>query len=590
MAPPADFEDFFTREDSRFLNALRAVQDPSVLAAFTERWKTDQRPWSREQMFRYVALPWNCPLHQPVLKRLFKHADVNGDDELMAVFCVALDRLVRRKKYQRWRWDWQNQTSFQTFELGTPANSVIPTTAGGPRYRNPRTGEPIGPAVSFPPAARLFSYHTRYYLRRRAWRYFRWMGFQRPQQYCIGIARALILYRDEDLQAGENLLDSWSFMNCCFYEAEALEFGGTHVKVKEGKTLAELSPAPRFPHLWQSQDGFEVLLLVLAEARARAVRTWAMELLRRDHVEHLKNIPAETILELLAHTDPEVQQFAAALFEKAEGLQSLPLDVWMKLLDTDDLTTLETICRAMEQHVRSERLTLADCVRLACAEPTPVARIGVRYLQDRKIEDDESRQAITQLAESRCPAIAEEATTWALKILGNAGVYDCELVLPFFDSLSHPIRKAAWDWLLAESETSNQSAYGDPVLWSRLLETPFDDVRLRLIEELENRSARPHPRPGDDELTPVWCSVLLGVHRGGRQKAKAVGQITRAIEKQPSRAETLLPILTVALRSIRRPEMRAALSAVATLVHQNPELETQVAAQIPELQLHAVSE
>ena len=35
----------------------------------------DHRPWAREQVLRYVALPMDRPGHQPVVKRLFKHAE-----------------------------------------------------------------------------------------------------------------------------------------------------------------------------------------------------------------------------------------------------------------------------------------------------------------------------------------------------------------------------------------------------------------------------------------------------------------------------------------------------------------------------------
>ena len=138
-----------------------------------------------------------------------------------------------------------------------------------------------------------------------------------------------------------------------------------------------------------------------------------------------------------------------------------------------------------------------------------------------------------------------------LPLLGRDEVYNRDLVLPFFDSLSAPIRTAAWVWLLDDHEPTNAAAFADPVFWCRLLETPFDDVRRQLIDILERRAARSFPRPDADALTPVWCSVLTGVHRGGRQKLKAIHQMVWALEKQPGRANTLLPVLSVALRSIR---------------------------------------
>jgi hypothetical protein len=81
--------------------------------------------------------------------------------------------------------------------------------------------------------------------------------------------------------------------------------------------------------------------------------------------------------------------------------------------------------------------------------------------------------------------------------------------------------------------------------------------------------------------------VLLGVHRGGRQKVKAVRQLADAIAAEPARAAALLPVLAVAIRSVRGPEMRAGLAAVMSLVAQRPELSGAVREKLPELNFHS---
>jgi hypothetical protein len=81
----------------------------------------------------------------------------------------------------------------------------------------------------------------------------------------------------------------------------------------------------------------------------------------------------------------------------------------------------------------------------------------------------------------------------------------------------------------------------------------------------------------------------LGVHRGGRQKAKAAAQLAEAIARTPDQAEQLLPVLSVAVRSIRAPEMRAGLAAVVSLVEARPELAAAVRKHLPELELEAVA-
>jgi hypothetical protein len=149
-------------------------------------------------------------------------------------------------------------------------------------------------------------------------------------------------------------------------------------------------------------------------------------------------------------------------------------------------------------------------------------------------------------------------------------------VIGFFDSLLAEVRGSALAWLTPES-----AGYSDAALWANLLETPYDDVRQRLIAELETRSRVPGATP--DDLTPMWCSVLLGVHRGGREKSKAVRQIAAALAEDAARFEQLGPLLAVAIRSIRGPERRAGLAAVAMMIERQPALATAVANLIPEL-------
>ena len=91
-----------------------------------------------------------------------------------------------------------------------------------------------------------------------------------------------------------------------------------------------------------------------------------------------------------------------------------------------------------------------------------------------------------------------------------------------------------WEWL-----TPASPGYDDAALWSRLLETPYDDVRLRLVEELNKRTRKTEGPTAlkRQDLSMVWTTVLLGVHRGGRAKLKALRQISEAIAEHPDRAE-----------------------------------------------------
>ncbi len=593
------YESLFDAQDANFVEALRAENDPAVLAKFIARWTADGRAWAHEQMFRYLDRPWDRPGHQPVIKRLFKWTEEQQNDELMAAFAVGCDRLVRRKRQQKNHYDWEPiggrwmgrrlvVTSEETV-LVSP-DDVLRTGTRTRDYRNPRTGARVpNVPLSFPTLGKLFSYHTRYYLRRRAWRYFRWMGHRRPADYPLAIARALILYRDEDLELGENLLDSWTLMQACFREHPALEFGSSLIRIRAGHSLSELKPAPRFLELWQQPDSAEVLLLVVLEARSKPMRVWAMEMLREHHALHLGKLSGDELAELLLNPHEEVQQFGAELLENAEGLESWPLSQWMPLLEIKNLAALETICRLMAEKVSGDRLTLGDCLKLAAAEPAPIARMGFGYLKQRSIPADE-RPELSALSEAQCDAIAGDIARWALPLLGERPSYERDNVLPFFDSLSQQVRSSAWRWLLDDAEPANASAYEDPVFWCRLLETPFEDVRQHLIDVLDRRSQRTFPRPEAEALAPVWCSVLAGVHRGGRQKLKAVRQMAEAIEKSPARTQSLLPVLALALRSIRGPEMREALAAIVQVSETRPELAPAINKHLPEVSIVPIGE
>ncbi len=577
-------DESFATQDDRFVDRVRTVRVSKYLAGLADRWKKDPRPWAREQIFKYLALPLDRPGHHPLVKRLFKQAETARDDDLMAAFLVAFDRLVRRRRRMRYHYDWQTRQSWQDEELFAPRDQIL---AGGNRHEfmNPRTGQ----RVHVPPTAprtpkngRLFSYRTRGYLRRRVSRYFRRLGFQRPDGYVEAVAAALVLYRDEDVAKGENILDNWSLMQLAFRHSPALQFKRARVEVADGHSLGELVAAPRFARLWQQPAAAAVLLKLLTAAESRLVRVWAMQLLKSHHTAALQAITAEQFRTLLDHPDQELQQFAAGLLETLSGVDDWPIATWLDLLQTRSVTALATICQAMSRRVSPQRLSLEQCVALAAARPTPVARLGLACLSGRPVTSPQDRATIGRLADAECEAVGAEIAAGALSILGLPQGYRTEEISPFFDSLNAEVRRGASQWLVPGS-----TGYDDAALWSRLLETPYDDVRLRIVEELSRRTrtAKVPAALQKQDLSSIWTTVLLGVHRGGRAKLKALRQISQAIADQPDRAEQLIPVLAVAIRSVRPPEVRAGLAAILSAVDARPELETTLSRFIPELRL-----
>ena len=568
-------EECFRMQDSRFVEALRGVTSAKWLAAFADRWKKDLRPWARAQIFAYLDLPMSSQGHQPVVKRLFKHAEENKDLELLGAFFVAFDTMVRRVRKQTWEWDRALRQSYSVERLAVP-NDVLPRDGQtrkvydwDPKLR--KAVERQAP-MKIPRNGHLFTYRTRYYLRRRVWRFFRWLGYARPAEYPAAVAHALRRYRDEDLAKGENILDSWALLNACFRGSDALIFSTVHVALVEGRSLAGLKAAPRFAKAWESPDAARVVYGLIVGARSQLVRMWAMEMFRR--VGSSLELTADELLAILDHVDERVQQFGAEIFRTQGGLEKLPIERWLQLLATKNQTALGTLSEAFSKHVTGDRLSLAQCVELSCAQPVPVARLGFSYLKQRTIAARENAELIA-LADAKCPAVAGEIAAWALGRLGSAENYQREAVVRFFDSLVEETRDAAWTWLIADQSPG----YRDAALWSQIAETPFEDLRLKFVDHLALREKRPDA----DKLAPIWCAVLLGVHRGGRQKAKAVRQIADAISEEPTRAVALLPVLAVAIRSVRGPEMRAGLAAVMSLIARRPELAATVREKLPEL-------
>src|SRR5688500_18462337 len=439
-------EEYLSRADDRFLPALRDFHDPKKLVSIVERWKRDHRPWARKQILDYLDQPMNVLGHEVVVKRLFKHAEERGDDELMAAFAVAFDRLVRRVRKRQYHYDWRTRASWEDERLVSPRNT-LPRVEQKPRFGiNPMTGRRIEIPPRVPRKSKmalLFSYHTRYHLRRRAWRYFRRKGDQKPAEYCAAVAQMLRRYTDDHIASGESLLDSWSLMHACFFHSDVLNIDASKINVKADRSLAEMEAAPDFPELWRDKRATRVLVGLLSTAQSRAVRVWAMQLLRRDHIDNFADFTAEELLPLLDHEDGEVQTFAAEMLERSTTLGKLELATWLRLLETRNIAALEIIARLMEQHVQPDRLTLEQMVDIATAAPVPVARLGLRFLQLRRIDSAADRATISRLSNARSAGVAGEITRWALSILGGADVYDVDTVSRFFDSFQRPARDAA---------------------------------------------------------------------------------------------------------------------------------------------------
>jgi hypothetical protein len=632
------------RGEPEFVGRLRGIADADALGAFAGRWYSNRSPAARRLLLTYLEQPLNAFRHEPLVKRLFKRAEAAQDDAVMARFLVAFDRSVRRVQRRLrhfenrsvasrddalqlaalWTaqgyenvsyWEWRDK-QFRVIgrwsepDVTTPGGTTMPRgklvdylvgydlatfkpkKVTAPDWVGKLKLDPLQfcDAVLPPESARkklerfrLFSVPTRHYLRRRAWRYFRRLGKTHPDHYVAAVSEALVLYQDADVETGLALLDNWGLVHALFHHSPVLDARPRGWLPAEGRSLSELEPAPIYQGLWRSAP--RALFDLLVRARCRPVRRWAMTMLARDPAVIRDVVGLEEILGLLSHDDSEVVGWAAERLQRSEGLANLTTSRWLELAQAAGPAAMETLAELMARHIAPEQVALPDAARLAASRPLPLARLGLTWLEAKTPATDDERRRLLGLLEAQSEPLRPALLAWLRSALASAAEFHPEWVLELLDSRHADARAEGMTWFRAEPQ-----ARDNVTLWQRLLESPYDDVRLALAASLEARLAGTEDpldlsrRLDPDRLRLLWAAVLLNVRRGGRAKPGVVAQVARRLEHRPEEADRLLPLLSAALRSLRCPERNAALAAVVRLVERKPEVEPLVRAVFPELQ------
>ncbi len=260
---------------------------------------------------------------------------------------------------------------------------------------------------------------------------------------------------------------------------------------------------------------------------------------------------------------------------------------WLAVAESASPEAVELVAEIMGKHIAPERMALADAARLAASRPLPLARLGLTWLRTKTPASDDERRSLFALLEAQSEPLRPEILAWLRPALASSPEFHPEWVLEFLDSRYADARAEGMSWFRAEPR-----AHDDVTLWQRLLESPYDDVRMALAADLDERLKMARAE-GDLEVSRdldpnrlrlLWASVLLNVRRGGRLKPRVVEQVARRLAHRPEEAELWLPLLGVALRSLRLPERRAALAAVVRLVEHRPEAAPLVQMALPELQ------
>jgi hypothetical protein len=182
--------------------------------------------------------------------------------------------------------------------------------------------------------------------------------------------------------------------------------------------------------------------------------------------------------------------------------------------------------------------------------------------------------AVLPLGEAETPRVRAEAVAWVLERLRTSPASTPEQLRELIDARHADTRERALEVMTGEERFRDAQT-----LWAALPESPYDDVRTKLVKHLEERLAALPP----GSLRHVWVTALLAVHRGGKAKPQVAHQIARRLVERPAEAPELLPLLGIALRSLRQPEKHAALTAVVRAAETRPALRDQIREKLPEL-------
>ncbi|MEZ4300021.1 MAG: hypothetical protein R3B70_34045 [Polyangiaceae bacterium] len=548
-------DEHFAAGDPRFVDEVLASTAGKKLKSLAERWFSDARPVAREGLLRYIDDGCDRPHHRPLVKALFKKAEAAGDDELMAHFMVAFDRFVRRTIRTVNRWD-------RTERRAVPATQILPDATHWAAARtelDPR-----------------FSLRTRRYLQRRAFRYFRKLGSKDLARYGRAIRLALTLYRDEHLDSPQKLLDSWGLLHALYGHSHVLSRAPRGIVLARGRALSELQPAPIHPGAWR--DALGDIVTLLKKAKSRTARAFALGLLQSEYASSLHKLPILRLRALLLSPHEEVQIFAADLLKNARDIHLLPITDWLELLTVESPAALDTVCELFAKHVSPARLSLADCVALGCQRPAPIAELGLAWARKKKLTTEADLVTLLAFSKAECARVRAEAAEWVTRELSNSLATKPEHVRDLIDSKHSDVRGAALGLLTGDARFRDA-----PLLWSALCESPYDDVRTFLVRHVELRGSA--AKPGS--MRAVWAAVLLGIQRGSRTKRWALSQVARAVAREPEKADDLLPLLGIALRSVRPPERRAAVAAVAAAASRAPALLEAIARKLPEVRIES---
>jgi hypothetical protein len=525
----------------------------STLTSFADKWMKHPSDFARRMLLRYVDDGCDRLGHRPLVRRLFALAEERHDRELLAHFLVSFDRLVVFRKKNRYDYDVR--------QMLPKLVRVVPS-ARELRRRGER-----------PPFPKAFTGRTRAYLRRRALRPLRRLGYGDPAELLARTLEVLALYEERHLDTPEKLIASYSLLRLLHAGSDVIDASdGRSVRVRAGKQLAQLTPAPMHPDAWAA--GFDAIFDALPRMRALFVRRQLAAYLRRQHSDALVALDLQRLRPLLRSQYADLAALGAELLARSKGGESLPVKEWLALAEIDDPTALAAVAERMAQVVAPARVTIPEAVRLACSKHGGIAELGASILTGKTLSRAQDLTDALQAVSAPSGTARGSVVGWLAPKIADAKLGTALHLRDLLDA-RYPDARAS-GLVLLDGEPRFRD---DTTLWAALSESPYDDARAFLLKHLDARAAS---LPAAS-LAHLWATTLLAVQRGGRAKQGALRSIGDRIATEPALGEGLLPLLALALRSVRETERRGALASLVRAAARVPSLRASIATLVPEL-------
>ena len=557
-----------------FVDELCRVEDADSLGRYAQPLYRDPRSTARKGLLKYVLRSMRCYRHEAIVKRLFKLAEANHDDEVMGHFMVALDRSLSRVLQTRNRYDWTVGDVVRVDRIVTQSQVM------------PKDARPARPKF-------LYSLATRRYLRRRAWRYFRTIDDE--TRYVASISKTIAIYDDADTENGLAILDKWGLTHVLFHHCEAIRCNPGNWKLADGRGFGDLAAAPYREGAYAADA---LPLLELCEnANGQTVRMWAIELLRKHHRSALVNLDIDRLLRWIA-ADDALADIAVGQLRDRDDVQQFAPEDWLRLFDRANSSVLQPLTDIAAEQNAPQHWPIETLLELALHQSSALVGLAKSELANRPMLP-QNRDAWFDLIDAPCASHRYELAEMTLDKWVATNDRDDALLMHWIDATDPDVRLRGLR-CLDPSNSKDSNSFADPLIWQRCLESPYDDVQLWIADHLASRSLHqvgvektssliPDPASMDTAtLHRLWATVLLNTGRGGRTKIKLIDAIADIVDQQMMRQsiegdgsvaspedstiKELLSMMTTMLRSIRVTEFRAALAALTRLVERHPSL------------------